>query len=394
MFTTNADQHVLRKLLDQHRHTLAQHWYNAIVHVATGCTTVRYEQLELLTDQVIALLVSERLDHQAAKMIGIELATLCESNPEALYKSYQVIARHLVRGLPREHVIVFNARLITLLGMIATGFNQQSQLQILSAHELDTSAPSPDTAEVKAVLREREAFLQTIVSKARLLVFATDLQGVVTLAIGRGLERLGLKHNKVLGRSIFEIQLPAPEIVEYIRSALASESFTTVLEIGGRVFELRFGPYYNDSDTLTGAIAIGRDVTAHTRQLEQRALKILHETPLPALSPALDAQPTELASATPPGQPPADTLSPLLDGQTHLVDHSSDSAADVLSKPLTEREMEVLRLMAKGVANRDIATELNVSIPTVKKHIGNIFTKLEVLSRVQAVLKAKEINLV
>jgi DNA-binding NarL/FixJ family response regulator len=60
---------------------------------------------------------------------------------------------------------------------------------------------------------------------------------------------------------------------------------------------------------------------------------------------------------------------------------------------LTDRELEVLRLMAIGRTNREIADQLFISERTVKTHIGHIFTKLDVRDRVAAVLTAYEIGL-
>ena len=64
-----------------------------------------------------------------------------------------------------------------------------------------------------------------------------------------------------------------------------------------------------------------------------------------------------------------------------------------LDEPLSEREREVLRLIATGLSNRDIAQELVLTTGTVKKHINNIFTKLNARSRTQAVSQAREFNL-
>jgi DNA-binding NarL/FixJ family response regulator len=62
-------------------------------------------------------------------------------------------------------------------------------------------------------------------------------------------------------------------------------------------------------------------------------------------------------------------------------------------EPLSERELEVLRLIAAGRSNREIALELTLALGTVKKHINNIFGKLHVHSRTQAVAQARELKL-
>jgi LuxR family maltose regulon positive regulatory protein len=65
-----------------------------------------------------------------------------------------------------------------------------------------------------------------------------------------------------------------------------------------------------------------------------------------------------------------------------------------LIEPLSERELEVLRLIASGLSNREIAEELVVATSTVKTHINNIYRKLDVSSRTQAVARARMLNLV
>lgn len=59
-----------------------------------------------------------------------------------------------------------------------------------------------------------------------------------------------------------------------------------------------------------------------------------------------------------------------------------------IAEPLSERELEVLKLAARGISNKDVAEELSLSVRTVQAHLGNIFNKLGVGSRTEAVLHA------
>ena len=61
---------------------------------------------------------------------------------------------------------------------------------------------------------------------------------------------------------------------------------------------------------------------------------------------------------------------------------------------LSKRELEILGLLAQGHSNREIAAKLFVSVSTVKTHIQNLFEKLDVKRRIQAVEKARRLSLV
>jgi DNA-binding NarL/FixJ family response regulator len=60
---------------------------------------------------------------------------------------------------------------------------------------------------------------------------------------------------------------------------------------------------------------------------------------------------------------------------------------------LTEREHEILALIAQGSNNSEIAEQLHISLKTVRNHVSNIYNKMQVTDRVQAVLRAREAGL-
>jgi LuxR family maltose regulon positive regulatory protein len=67
--------------------------------------------------------------------------------------------------------------------------------------------------------------------------------------------------------------------------------------------------------------------------------------------------------------------------------------ASELPETLSEREREVLQLLAAGASNQEIAQELVIVVDTVKRHVSHIFAKLGVKNRVQAILRAKALGL-
>jgi LuxR family transcriptional regulator, maltose regulon positive regulatory protein len=72
---------------------------------------------------------------------------------------------------------------------------------------------------------------------------------------------------------------------------------------------------------------------------------------------------------------------------------AAPDVGEQLSEPLSERELEVLALIAAGDSNEEIASKLFVSVSTVKTHINNLYRKLGTRTRTQAVARATEMSL-
>jgi DNA-binding NarL/FixJ family response regulator len=75
------------------------------------------------------------------------------------------------------------------------------------------------------------------------------------------------------------------------------------------------------------------------------------------------------------------------------LSRKTTESSNSLSEPLSERELEILRLIAKGASNREIAGTLFLAEGTVKNHVTNILGKLDVRDRTQAAIKAKDSGL-
>jgi LuxR family maltose regulon positive regulatory protein len=87
---------------------------------------------------------------------------------------------------------------------------------------------------------------------------------------------------------------------------------------------------------------------------------------------------------------------PTKDGRRKTLTRSSSTVfgrSSVLVEPLSKREIEVLRLIAAGLSNQEIAQELVIAVSTVKSHVNHIYGKLDAKSRTQALAKAQALDL-
>jgi len=88
------------------------------------------------------------------------------------------------------------------------------------------------------------------------------------------------------------------------------------------------------------------------------------------------------------------TLHPRIASRVIKTFHSLDANESTPFTALTEREMEVLKLIAKGLSNDQIADQLVISVGTVKGHVSNILSKLHLVDRTQAAAYAWQAGIV
>ena len=81
-------------------------------------------------------------------------------------------------------------------------------------------------------------------------------------------------------------------------------------------------------------------------------------------------------------------------GQLAAMSQSKiENPQSTLLEPLSQRELEILKLITQGLSNREIGERLFLALDTVKGHNRKIFDKLEVQSRTEAIARARELGL-
>lgn len=124
--------------------------------------------------------------------------------------------------------------------------------------------------QVEAALRQSQARLETVVTNTPIVLFALDSQGLFTLLEGKGLARLGLQSEQMIGRSALAIYANNPLILSQIQRALAGEQTLWITEANDLTFEILTNPVQDQTGRVTGVIGVAFDITE--RKLAEAAM--------------------------------------------------------------------------------------------------------------------------
>jgi PAS domain S-box-containing protein len=133
---------------------------------------------------------------------------------------------------------------------------------------------SLDNLRQRELLSQKESRLRSVMKAAPVVVFAIDTAGVTTFMQGRGIERLGVTPEQVIGRTIDDVYSNYPQIVQGFRRAFAGEEVTSIATIETAaarvVFEYRLAPDRDEKGRVVGLIGVATDITE--RKLAEDAL--------------------------------------------------------------------------------------------------------------------------
>jgi DNA-binding NarL/FixJ family response regulator len=179
---------------------------------------------------------------------------------------------------------------------------------------------------------------------------------------------------------------PSPALRAGLRSLLASDARVEVVDEAARLVD--FDLDETEADVIIASASSASFSDFELALPDSISVLLLSDSPLPA-SDALrarpawgilptDASPEELLAAV-------HALAEGLIVGTRALLLPDDSSEPPTRGPLTDRELEVLNLLSKGLANKQIAAALGISEHTIKFHVSSIYSKLNATNRTEAV---------
>ena len=135
-----------------------------------------------------------------------------------------------------------------------------------------TLADITDAQITQRELAQSDERMQMVLSNAPMILFTVDKTGVFTLSRGKALENLGFGQDEVVGRSLYEIYAPFPDVVADVRAALEGriQSKTATYVLGPVTLEGRLAALRDENGEVSGAIGMTTDVTARYRAEAER----------------------------------------------------------------------------------------------------------------------------
>jgi diguanylate cyclase (GGDEF)-like protein/PAS domain S-box-containing protein len=213
-----------------------------------------------------AITGSDTGEQRRHALLGASAFDAYAKHPEVLAMLRRTLAGEAAEGLADLDGVVWDIRAAPVRGL-------DGAIEGITGVALDVTARH--TAE--QALRQTRAQMQTLVDNVPVVLSRFDKDGIVTLSEGNGLRLLGMQPGEMVGRSIFAVYRAYPELLSYMRSALAGETIEATVELYGAVFDMRYVPERDAGGAVIAVAGVALDATARRQAEEALAHQAFHD---------------------------------------------------------------------------------------------------------------------
>jgi len=135
-----------------------------------------------------------------------------------------------------------------------------------------------DLSQAWEAVRISQQRLQMVVSNAPVVLLLADTDGVIQFADGRALASLGRTGEQLVGQNLLDVCHDSRQMGPSMRAALAGQDSSSLCEVSGRIFNVRFSPLRDEKGGITGVVGVATDITARHKAeaaLDAARLKLL-----------------------------------------------------------------------------------------------------------------------
>ena len=147
--------------------------------------------------------------------------------------------------------------------------------------EIELRSELIERHKTEDALRKKEQQLEAIISNSHVVFYVVNQDGIIQMTEGKGLEKLGLPPNRLVGQSIFNVYANNAEIVSAVKRTLSGRQDSIMVEqpspLGPLDFEVFLSPFYDIDNNIIGAIGVATDVTdlmAVEKTLENTVMRL------------------------------------------------------------------------------------------------------------------------